>query len=292
MGLSVGDGGFRAVVWDGDTPVDLNTLVPEAWAGRLLIAGHVNDRGQIVGTARDVATGGTQAFVATPAPRAPLRRPSRGGRGARHTPVPGSRRRAGGRHRGREDRPRPLPGRPTAARFAERVAPSVGVGSSCPCCGSMRRTPHCRSSGDRLPYRPMASVAEEIQLDASPDDVWAAVRDIGAAHVRLFPGVLAGVEVDGDVRTVTFANGLVVRERVVTLDDGRRRFVYTSVGGRAEHHNASLLVVRAEDGRARVLWSTDVLPDSMAPGVADLMRLGADAMRRAFARAAPPPLRE
>ena len=69
VGLSVGDGGFRAVVWDGDTPVDLNMLVPAEWAGRLLIAGHINDRGQITGTARDPETGGTQAFVATPTRR-------------------------------------------------------------------------------------------------------------------------------------------------------------------------------------------------------------------------------
>ena len=66
VGLSQGDAGFRAVVWDGDTAADLNTLVPAEWAGRLLIAGHVNDRGQITGTARDTATGGTLAFVATP----------------------------------------------------------------------------------------------------------------------------------------------------------------------------------------------------------------------------------
>jgi len=34
----------------------------------------------------------------------------------------------------------------------------------------------------------MASIRKEILIDAPPEDVWAAVRDVGAVHRRLAPG--------------------------------------------------------------------------------------------------------
>jgi hypothetical protein len=34
----------------------------------------------------------------------------------------------------------------------------------------------------------MASIRREIVTKARPDDVWAALRDIGALHTRLVPG--------------------------------------------------------------------------------------------------------
>jgi len=37
----------------------------------------------------------------------------------------------------------------------------------------------------------MASVRKEIVIDASPDDVWAALRDWGAVHQRLVPGFVS-----------------------------------------------------------------------------------------------------
>lgn len=37
----------------------------------------------------------------------------------------------------------------------------------------------------------MASIWKEISTSASPDDVWAALRDIGALHTRLVPGLLS-----------------------------------------------------------------------------------------------------
>jgi hypothetical protein len=45
--------------------------------------------------------------------------------------------------------------------------------------------------------------------------VWASVRDVGALSTRLAPGFVVDTRLEGDVRTVTFANGAVVRERIV-----------------------------------------------------------------------------
>ena len=110
----------------------------------------------------------------------------------------------------------------------------------------------------------MASIRKEIRIEAAPEDVWAAVRDVGAVHQRLCPGVLTDAKLDGDdARVVTFANGLVVREVIVALDDSARRFAYSAQGPSLQHHHASIEVQL--DGRAtRLVWTIDVLPHAAA----------------------------
>src|SRR5436309_14972379 len=88
----------------------------------------------------------------------------------------------------------------------------------------------------------MASIRKEILINAHAADVWAAVRDVGAVHQRLAEGFVVDTRLDGSARTVTFANGLVLRELIVDVDDEARRLVYAAVGGRATHHNASMQV--------------------------------------------------
>jgi carbon monoxide dehydrogenase subunit G len=129
----------------------------------------------------------------------------------------------------------------------------------------------------------MASIHREVLVDAAPEHVWAAVRDVGAAHERLVPGVLVDARLDGDSRVVTFASGAVVRERLVALDDDARRFAYTVVDGPFDttHHNASMQVF-ADGAGSRLVWVTDVLPDQLAEPIGQLMDLGAAAMRRAL----------
>ncbi|HLZ58876.1 MAG TPA: SRPBCC family protein [Ktedonosporobacter sp.] len=126
----------------------------------------------------------------------------------------------------------------------------------------------------------MASIHKEILIKARPQDVWAAVRDVGAAHQRLVPGVLIDARLDGDVRVVTFASGAVARELIVDIDDEVRRFAYAVVEGplRATHHNASMQVFAEGSGRSRLVWITDVLPDDLATRISELVEQGAAAM--------------
>ena len=92
-------------------------------------------------------------------------------------------------------------------------------------------------------------------------------------------GVLVGSRLDGDVRTVTFADGAVVRERLVTVDDRQRRLVYTVIEGATTHHNSSFEVVADAEGRCRVIWISDFLPDSIEPMIRALVDQGAQALR-------------
>lgn len=126
----------------------------------------------------------------------------------------------------------------------------------------------------------MASIRKEIRLDTQPAAVWAAVKAVGQVHTHLARGFVTDTTFDGEERVVTFVNGLVARERIVTLDDAGRRLVYASVGGRLLHHTASFQVSEEDDGKTRLVWTTDLLPDEMAPAVEGMMTMGLEAIRR------------
>lgn len=124
----------------------------------------------------------------------------------------------------------------------------------------------------------MASVRREISLDLAADRAWSVLGDFGKAAVA-FKGVLVDCRRDGDVRTVTFANGLVAKERLVAVDDGERRIVYTVEGGSFAHHNSSMRIVAA--GRnCTFVWITDVLPHEAAERILPLVEEGCRALKR------------
>ena len=127
----------------------------------------------------------------------------------------------------------------------------------------------------------MASIRKEIVVTAPVEDVWAAIRDVGAPHKRLAPGFLVDTRLEGDARVVTFANGLVVRERIVDVDDAARRLCWAVVGSpRLTHHNASLQVFAEGGGRSRVVWIADLLPDEIAGDIRGLIEQGMTVMKK------------
>ena len=126
----------------------------------------------------------------------------------------------------------------------------------------------------------MASIHKELQFTARPADVWAAVRDVGAIHTRLARGFVADTQLDGDIRTVTFANGVVARERIINCDDEAHRLVWSVVGAPFEHHNGSIQVFADGDNRARLVWIADLLPNEIAPHIEGMMAQGMAAMQK------------
>lgn len=128
----------------------------------------------------------------------------------------------------------------------------------------------------------MATIISEVAIAADANTAWALLRDFGQAH-RAFPGVLTACRRDGDVRTVTFANGMEVREQLVTLDEARRRIAYAVVGGRFSQHSASMQVIADADGTSRFLWVSDFLPEEAQSIVRGLVEQGTEAFCRAAA---------
>jgi len=117
----------------------------------------------------------------------------------------------------------------------------------------------------------MASIRREILIDVPPVRTWDALRDWGALHERLVPGFAVSTKVDGRDRVVTFFNGAVYRERIIDVDEGSRRLVWSIVDGPYQQHNASAEALEAADGGTRFVWTADLLPDDAAERTAGSM---------------------
>ncbi len=113
----------------------------------------------------------------------------------------------------------------------------------------------------------MASVRAEISIDVPVARVWEVIGDFGGGPRRMAPGYVLDSRLEAEnTRVVTFANGIVARERLVAVDDEQRRVVYAVIGDtlQPEHDNAAMEVVAEGDARCRLVWIHDVLPDELA----------------------------
>ena len=131
----------------------------------------------------------------------------------------------------------------------------------------------------------MASIRKEISTRASLEDVWAALRDVGALHTRLVPGFVVDTRLEAGARIVTFGNGMTVRERIVTVDDAEHRVVWSAASDQLAHHNASAQAVANPRGTT-VIWIADLLPEEAAPKIASMMQQGAAVMKQTLDRLA------
>ncbi len=125
----------------------------------------------------------------------------------------------------------------------------------------------------------MATLIKEISVAVRPEAAWDAIRDFGNVCERLVPGFLTDSRMDGDARIVTFANGMVLREPLVSRNDEARRLVYSAAGGRFSHYNAALQVFGTGQA-SRIVWTVDLLPDDLAPMAEELMIQAAATIKR------------
>ena len=121
---------------------------------------------------------------------------------------------------------------------------------------------------------------KEWTIEASPEQVWDALRAWGELHTRLAPGFVVGTELDGEDRLVTFFNGAVVREVLVSLDEDERRLAWSIVDGPYAHHNG-VAQVFAEGEGSRFVWTADLLPEAAAEPTAEMMERGIEAVKQA-----------
>ena len=128
----------------------------------------------------------------------------------------------------------------------------------------------------------MASIRKEISTQASADSVWSALSDVGALHTRLVPGFVVDTRLEPGARIVTFANGMIVRELIVDVNDESKRVAWSVQSQLMTHHNGSAQVLEGEDGQTKVVWIADLLPDEAAGPVGEMMEQGMAAMKAAL----------
>jgi carbon monoxide dehydrogenase subunit G len=119
----------------------------------------------------------------------------------------------------------------------------------------------------------------DTRIAADVDRVWDAVRDVYAVDTRLVPGMVTKVERQGDVRTVTFAAGYSLTERVIEIDERAHRITYAAFGGKASHHLATMQVLPDGRKKSRILWRTEFAPSELRPFIEQNMRQAAAIMK-------------
>lgn len=130
------------------------------------------------------------------------------------------------------------------------------------------------------------TIRKEFHIDASPEAVWDALRDIGALHTRLVRGFVTDTRLEGQDRIVTFGNGMVARERIFGIDEAARRVTYGAVDGVGmSFHRATAEVTPDPAGGTRFVWTAEVAPPEIAERISPMMDAGAQAMQRTLAGA-------
>jgi len=126
----------------------------------------------------------------------------------------------------------------------------------------------------------MATIYKEIEIERSKEFVWDAIRDVGAIHKRLVPGFVVDCKLEDDSRIVAFANGMVVRELIIDVDDKTCRHSWSARSESLIHHNASIQVFSEGQDRCRVVWIADLLPNEVAEAIGEMIQHGLNTMKR------------
>lgn len=110
----------------------------------------------------------------------------------------------------------------------------------------------------------MATARAHSRFFEQPSTIWALLSDpMSITHWG--QGVAAATwDSATDTRSVTLESGMSVREHIVTIDHGLRRFQYEVVPDSAngiESHLATVDVLEDPTG-SLVIWSVDVKPDA------------------------------
>ena len=127
----------------------------------------------------------------------------------------------------------------------------------------------------------MATVRKTIAINRSANDVWDAVSDAGQLHTRVAPGMVVDtrLEDDGEVRIVTFANAVVLRELMISNDAETMRLAWSAQSEHWTHHNASLQIFSVGDDQCEAVWTADVLPHAAAVLMDQFLTAGLGAMK-------------
>jgi len=125
----------------------------------------------------------------------------------------------------------------------------------------------------------MATIRKEFRSPRSADEVWALLKRFEAVH-ELAKGFVTATRMEpSGARVVTFANGIEVREWLVSRDDAARRLVYAITDNPAYAHYSAAAQVFEDGAGSRFVWTVDFLPDEMAGRQDAAMEAGAAAMR-------------
>jgi carbon monoxide dehydrogenase subunit G len=118
-----------------------------------------------------------------------------------------------------------------------------------------------------------------IDIDRSPEDVWAVIGDFGGIG-----GWMPGIEscrVEGENRILD-TMGMTITERLVSKDDAARAITYTIADGAPVEHHQAVITVHPEGGNSRVTWDVEATPDEMADLMVTIYQQALEALKTHF----------
>lgn len=130
------------------------------------------------------------------------------------------------------------------------------------------------------------TISKTFVVNVPADQVWAALRDVHALPTRLAAGFVTNSRRDGDDRLLTFANGMEARERILAVDETQMRVVYSVISEQMSFHRASATATPKSGGQTEFNWTAQVAPAELAPGMDEMMEVGAAAIKRTLEAAA------
>ena len=109
----------------------------------------------------------------------------------------------------------------------------------------------------------MATVQKVIDVEASVEDVWDKIANVGS--ISDLVGFVTESQLDGDIRVCKMGDGGILEEKIISIDNALRRVSYCIINSPLdlEFHSASMQAVPKGKG-ASMIWITDLKPDSMA----------------------------
>ena len=107
----------------------------------------------------------------------------------------------------------------------------------------------------------MATATAELTMSASPDAVWAVVRDFHGL-AGWMPGIEKSVA-EGDDRVLSMM-GMTIRERLVKCDEDAKALTYSITDGAPVESHEATITVHPDDRGSRVTWDVTATPDEMA----------------------------
>lgn len=125
----------------------------------------------------------------------------------------------------------------------------------------------------------MASGTVDVTVAATPEVVWTMVGDFGGV-VHFVPGI-DSLRLEGDTRIVGMF-GAEVREKLLSRDEDAMMISYSVIDEPIESHRATITVEPIGQG-SKVTWAFEVLPDEMAPILADIYEAALASLQRMLA---------
>lgn len=131
-----------------------------------------------------------------------------------------------------------------------------------------------------------------MEIAASADHCWDALKDFGAIDKRLAAGFIVKTElISDDVRVITLSNDVVLKERLVGIDEDTMRLAYAVIEDPVgiTHHNGSVQIIRGTNAaHCTLVWIADILPHELGELVGAPMDSGLPPIKQTLEGAVQP----